>query len=153
MTLQSGVSEHQSKLSRQMAPRSFAMRRTQTTKLFDFLMNSSRSAPVRVSTITDCQRVSYRELGPHKRHELLTGEIVYAVVGYSGYGDGKSGDLTDSISDEMRADWANNREALLKFWASGEPTTARIFPDSKPWLFVCGSPDTLPWAERQFSGY
>lgn len=74
------------------------------------------------------------------------------MVGYSGYGDGKSGDLTDSISDEMRADWANNREALLKFWASGEPTTARIFPDSKPWLFVCGSPDTLPWAERQFSG-
>jgi transposase len=39
----------QSKLSKQMPPRSFAMRRTQTTKLFDFLMNSSRSAPVRVA--------------------------------------------------------------------------------------------------------
>jgi len=26
--------------------------------------------------------------------------------------------------------------------------TADVFPDSLPWLFVCGSADTLPWAAR-----
>jgi hypothetical protein len=29
-------------------------------------------------------------------------------------------------------------------------TRPDIFPDSKPWLYVCGSADTLPWAEEQF---
>ena len=53
-------------------------------------------------------------------------------------------------SAEMRADWKTHREELLKFWASGEYTTGEIFPDSKPWLFVCGRPGTVPWAARQF---
>ena len=48
-TLQSGVSDHQSKLFKQMPPRSFAIRLTQTTQLFDFLINSSRSAPIRAA--------------------------------------------------------------------------------------------------------
>jgi hypothetical protein len=105
-----------------------------------------------MTTIRRRQRVSYRELGPYKRHELLTGQIKYAAKGYNGYGDGKSTKLHDFISDQMRSDWENNREELLKFWASGQYTTASVFPDSNPWLFVCGSPNTLPWAVRQFDG-
>jgi len=46
ITPQLGVRDDQSKLSKLTPPRSFAMRRTQTTQLFDFLMNSSRTAPV-----------------------------------------------------------------------------------------------------------
>lgn len=99
-------------------------------------------------TITRRKRVSYRELGPYKRHELLTGEISYPTIGYSGYGDGHSTDLADFIDDTMRSDWKANREALLKFWASGEYTVPSIFPDSKPWLFVRGPANTFPWAER-----
>jgi len=30
------------------------------------------------------------DIGPYKRHELLTGKIYYPALGYSGYGDGKS---------------------------------------------------------------
>src|SRR5262249_9417254 len=90
------------------------------------------------------------ELGPYKRHELLTGEIIYPDRGYSGYGDGKSTDVAEYISDEMRGDWATHRAELLKFWKSGEYTTPDIFPDSNPWLFVAGEPDTLPWAAEQF---
>jgi hypothetical protein len=92
-----------------------------------------------------------RELGAYRRHELLTGEIVRVEYGYSGYApDGKSDNAADYISDEMRADWAEHREALLKFWRSGEYTTPDIFPDAKPWLFVCGSANTLPWGAEQF---
>ena len=47
MTLQSGVSDDQSKSSRQIPPRFFAARRTHATKLFDLRINNSRSAPVR----------------------------------------------------------------------------------------------------------
>jgi hypothetical protein len=104
-----------------------------------------------MATIKRRKRVSYRDLGPYKRHELLTGRISYGAVGYNGYGDGKNTSPADFISDEMRDDWADNRDELLKFWASGEYTTAEIFPDSKPWLFICGSPDTLPWAERMLT--
>jgi hypothetical protein len=88
-----------------------------------------------------------RELGPYRRHELLTGEIVRVEYGYTGYAsDGKSDNAADYISDEMKADWAEHREALLKFWRSGQYTAPDVFPDSKPWLFVAGSPDSLPWA-------
>ena len=92
-------------------------------------------------------------LGPYKRHELLTGEICYPVLGYSGYGDGTGRDLTAFISEEMRADWEANREELLAFWASGEYTTPDIFPDSLPWLFIGGPrarPGYLPWAAKVF---
>jgi hypothetical protein len=99
-------------------------------------------------TITRRKRVSYRELGPYRRHELLTGEIVYPAVGYSGYGDGRSADLNEFIDDAMRSDWTDNRDELLQFWTSGKYTTPSIFPDSKPWLFVCGLPNSLPWAAR-----
>jgi hypothetical protein len=84
----------------------------------------------------------------YDRYKYAAEEISYAVVGYTGYGDGNSTNLTDFISDEMRADWEANRDELLKFWASGEYTTAMFFPNSMPWLFVKGSADTLPWAER-----
>ena len=91
-----------------------------------------------------------RQLGPYRRHELLTGEICYVEHGYSGYGDGRGTDLTAFISDEMRRGWAEHRDELIKFWRSGEYTSPEIFPDSKPWLFVCGSADTLPWAAEKF---
>ena len=90
------------------------------------------------------------ELGPYRRHELLTGEIIYPEYDYSGYGDGRNTNLMDFISDEMRVDWREHRAQLIKLWKSGEYTTAEIFPDSKPWLFVCGDPGTLPWAAGQF---
>ncbi len=70
--------------------------------------------------------------------ELRTGQIVYPVQGYTGYGDGVGTDLTAFIADEMRNDWATNRDALLKFWKSGEYTTPDVFPDSLPWPFVRG---------------
>jgi hypothetical protein len=88
-----------------------------------------------------------RQLGPYRRHELLTGETVRPEFGYSGYAsDGKSNKAVDYISDEMRADWAEHREELIKFWKSGEYTAPDIFPDAKPWLFVRGDADSLPWA-------
>ncbi|MFL5238669.1 MAG: hypothetical protein ACJ8EL_13895 [Rhizomicrobium sp.] len=98
------------------------------------------------------KRVSHRELTAYQRHELLTGEISYPVMGYTGYGSGVGGetDLRAFISDEMREDWKANRDELLAFWASGEYTTGELFADSTPWLFVCGSPGTLPWAAEQF---
>jgi hypothetical protein len=85
------------------------------------------------------------QIGPYRRHELLTGRIVYPVQGYTGDGDGVGTDLTAFISDGMRADWASNRAELMAFWQSGK-TTADVFPDSLPWLFMHGSADTLPWA-------
>jgi hypothetical protein len=87
-----------------------------------------------------------RQLGPYRRHELLTGQICYVEHGYSGYGDGRNTNLADFISDEMRADWAEHRDELIKFWQSGAYTTPDIFPDAKPWLFACGSAESLPWA-------
>jgi hypothetical protein len=71
-----------------------------------------------------------RELGPYRRHELLTGEISYPVLGYDGYGDGLNTNMAE-------------------FWRSGEYTSFRTFPgESKPWLFVRGDPHTLPWAAK-----
>jgi hypothetical protein len=90
------------------------------------------------------------ELRPHKRHELLTGKIFYPMRGYTGYGNAKSANVADFIGDEMRADWQEHRDELIAFWKSGEYTAPDIFPDSRPWLFVCGSPNTLPWAAEQF---
>jgi len=87
-------------------------------------------------------------LGPYKRHELLTGHIRYPARGYTGYGDGSSTNVADFISDQMCRDWEANHKELIAFWHSGEYTTPKIFPDSLPWLFVCGSADTLPWAAR-----
>ena len=90
------------------------------------------------------------ELGPYKRHELLTGEIVNVERGYTGYGDGKSSNLLDFISDEMRRNWAEHRAKLIAFWKAGQYTAPDVFADAKPWLFVRGEPDTLPWAAEQF---
>lgn len=71
----------------------------------------------------------------------MCGEIRYPLPPYyTGYGDGVGTFLTAFISDEMRADWNNNRDELMAFWKSGRYT------DGLPWLFVRGWPDTLPWA-------
>jgi hypothetical protein len=79
---------------------------------------------------------------------LLTGEICYPQLGYTGYGDGKGTDLTAFISDQMREDWEANRDELIAFWKSGKYTSGETFPDCKPWLFVRGSRNTLPWAAK-----
>jgi hypothetical protein len=77
------------------------------------------------------------DIGPYKRHELLTGKIYYPALGYSGYGDGKSTHIADFVTHEMRLDWLANRDRLLAFWKSGEPIS-KFFPDSKPWLLDRG---------------
>src|SRR5258708_37324106 len=94
------------------------------------------------------RRASRLSIGPYRRHELLTGRTVYPVQGYTAYGDGIGTVLTAFITHEMRADWEANRAELIAFWKSGAYTTADVFPDSLPWLFVRGSADTLPWAAR-----
>ena len=58
-----------------------------------------------MSTVKYRMRASQRELGPYRRHELLTGEIFYPQDGYSGYGNGTDADLSAFISPEMKADW------------------------------------------------
>jgi len=97
------------------------------------------------------KRRTARGLTVDKAAELLSGEIFYAVIGYSGYGDGESRRVTDYISEEMRNDWLNNRTMLLEFWRSGR-MLSEIFTDyCPPWLAADhGSPDTLPWASRVF---
>jgi hypothetical protein len=89
------------------------------------------------------------DIGPYKRHELLTGKIYYPALGYSGYGDGKRTHIADFVNHEMRLDWLANRDRLLAFWKSGQPIS-KFFPDSKPWLLDRGDPDSLPWAEQVF---
>jgi hypothetical protein len=100
-----------------------------------------------MSTIMRRRRGSRMSLGPYRRHELLGGWIEYPVSGYTGYGDGRSTNVADYISAEMRADWEANRAELLAFWQSGK-TEADGFPDALPWLYVGGSAETLPWAAR-----
>jgi hypothetical protein len=52
----------------------------------------------------------------------------------------------------MKADRLASHDALLTFWKSGKDALECFPPaDVRPWLFPCaGSPDTLPWAARQF---
>jgi hypothetical protein len=38
----------------------------------------------------------------------------------------------------MRSDWVANRDELMAFWKSCKYTTADLFADSLPWLFVRG---------------
>jgi hypothetical protein len=99
-----------------------------------------------MTTITRRKRSSRLNIGPYRRHELLTGRIVYPVQGYTGYGDGIGTDLTAFIRDQMRADWAANREELIAFWESGQSPT--IFPDCLPWLYTHTIAGTLPWAVK-----
>jgi len=100
-------------------------------------------------------------LTAYKLIELLTGEISYPVRYYDGYGDGLQNpggdDLAENyISDAMREDWEANREALLAFWRSGKYTMTDTLAEfglnvrMLPWLFICGSRNTLPWAAQEF---
>jgi hypothetical protein len=105
-----------------------------------------------VSTTIRHRRQSRLQLNPWRRHELLTGEVKPAPS-YAGYTNGRpTDDLADFISVEMREDWHRNRDELMKFWKSGEYTTPDIFPNSLPWLFVCGRPGTVPWASVHLDG-
>jgi hypothetical protein len=102
-----------------------------------------------MTTIVRRKRVSRSEIGPYRRHELLTGQAIYPVRGYTGYGDGHDPDMEHFISGEMRWDWLENRTELLAFWRSGKDT-CEVFSDCRVWLSVSGSPGTLPWAARMF---
>ena len=79
--------------------------------------------------ITRRKRTSRLSIGPYRRHELLTGWIVYPVEGYTGYGDGVGTDLTAFITDGMHADWEANRDELMEFWRSAHPDN---FADNFP---------------------
>jgi hypothetical protein len=99
-----------------------------------------------MNTIVRRRRGARLNLGPYKRHELRGGRIDYPVQGYDGYGDGRSTNVADYISAEMRADWAANREMLMEVWMSGQPD-ADAFPDNcLPWLCSYVPPGSLPWA-------
>jgi hypothetical protein len=91
-----------------------------------------------------------RTLSAYKAAELLFGEIFYPMYGYTGYGDGKSRDLSDFVGCEMRRDWEANREVLMGFWKRGDQTLYELFPDTPPWLNDQPDPDRLPWAAEQF---
>jgi hypothetical protein len=93
------------------------------------------------------RRGSRLELGPYKRHELLTGQIMAVASGYTGYATRGSTNLMDYISDEMRRDWLTNRTMLLEFWRSGK-SEVEVFPhDCLPWLCL-GDRSRQPWAAR-----
>ena len=97
--------------------------------------------------------VRRRGLTAYKLVELLTGEIVYPIRYYDGYGDGlrnPGGDeplAENHICDAMRQDWEANRQALMAFWRSGKYTMTDNLAEFglnvriPPWLFVRGSPD------------
>jgi hypothetical protein len=55
-----------------------------------------------MATIVRRKRQSRSELGPYRRHELLTGEIFTQCKGYTGYGDGIGKDLAAFVDDDMR---------------------------------------------------
>jgi hypothetical protein len=103
-----------------------------------------------MSTIVRRKHTSRIELGPYRRHELLTGEIRYVQYGYTGYGDGGT-DLAAFVNDGMRTDWKANRDELLDFWASHE-SVGLWFQNVPPWINTRGSFDVLPWASEQFDG-
>ena len=103
--------------------------------------------------------VRRRGLTAYKIHELLMGVIQYPNVGYTGYGNVLADQYHDSltanyISDEMRQDWEENRDALMAFWRSGKiAVDLREYGFNfymKPWLWVVGSRNTLPWAAKVF---
>jgi hypothetical protein len=50
------------------------------------------------------------------------------------------------ISDEMRRDWAANREELLGVWRSSKTMVEAYPADCLPWLPFRGHPGTMPWA-------
>jgi hypothetical protein len=102
-----------------------------------------------------------RGLTAYKVHELLMGRIKYPLRGYDGYGDmlldqGRDSFTENYITDAMRQDWEGNRDALMAFWRSGKSAHADDLAEfglnirMLPWLLVCGSRNTLPWAAKQF---
>jgi hypothetical protein len=103
-----------------------------------------------MTTIIRRKRVSRSEIGPYRRHELLTGKAIFAAYGYSGYCIRPDTDVSHFIDDEMKRDWLQNRDELLEFWRSGKDTCEFFTPDCRVWLSVNGHPNTLPWAAIQF---
>ena len=98
-----------------------------------------------MATIQRRRRSSRLHLSVYKRFELLTGIVPNVVSGYTGYATGTSRNLADYISDQMRADWAANRAALMEYWESGMNDSEAFPDDSLPWLCF-GPRDRPPWA-------
>lgn len=130
------------------------------------------------------KRTRTRGMTGYKVKELLTGLIEYPAMHYTGYGDPaaeqreieytepparpyyhRSGfrhvvtrysRVGPFIGDGMEADWNAHREALLRFWISGEYSTserlraAGVDVRMPPWLFFRGCAGTRPWAWWQF---
>ena len=93
---------------------------------------------------------SERILTAYQRYELLTGECCYPLAPYySGYGDAERGQnlepVDQYITEQMKLDWLNNREVLLKLW-NGEINERETFGDAKPWLHIVHGPVEQPWA-------
>ena len=92
-------------------------------------MSTGTAGQVNMGTIIRRKRLMSRaQIGPYRRHELLTGTIYYPAMAYSGYGDGTSTDVNDFVSDEMRLDWEQNRDELIAFWEVGRLYRHQIFP-------------------------
>src|SRR5262245_54791175 len=100
--------------------------------------------------------VRRRGLTAYRMAELLNGVIRYPLRYYDGYGDMLADQGHDSltanyISDAMREDWEENRDALMAFWRSGGRASEDFGLPAMPlWLRVGGSRGTLPWAAREF---
>ncbi len=78
-----------------------------------------------------------RCLDPYKIQQLMSGprEPVLSGEGYQGH-----------ATDEMRRDWEENRDRLLRWWVFNEDE-----PPMKLWTFVgTPNPKTRPWAWWQF---
>jgi hypothetical protein len=78
---------------------------------------------------------------------LVCGLLASAIIGgfiasllERPYGDGKSTHIADFVTHEMRQDWLANRDRLLAFWKSGEPTEPRPELNLRPGLsnFILG---------------
>src|SRR5262249_8112142 len=65
------------------------------------------------------ERQSVEFPSAYQAAELLTGEICYPVIQYTGYGDGIGKDLSAFIGDPMRSDWICLRSGSA---AAGPPS-------------------------------
>ncbi|MBR0730375.1 hypothetical protein JQ595_16610 [Bradyrhizobium japonicum] len=97
-----------------------------------------------MSTIIRRRRGSRLQLCAYRRFELLTGQIMPVVSGYTGYATGSSNNLEDYISGQMSADWESNRDTLLAIW-TGKLDEEAMFHDTLPWLSF-GPRSRPPWA-------
>jgi hypothetical protein len=99
-----------------------------------------------MTTVIRRKRALRSSIGPHRRHELLTGSHTVSCARLHRIRRRcRLGPDGIHQRPDARGLGSQSRRAM-PFWKSGAYTTSGAFPDSLPWLFVCGSADTLPWA-------